>query len=151
MYEILYDIAFNKKQYKKGFSIAGKTGTSKIAQGSKGYGNKYQASFCGYFPSKDPVYSCIVVVQGPTKNIFGSVVSGTVFKEIADKVYAQEFQKENIVLKDTLNRYPYSRSGDKMSFLVASENMRIPVEDLSNKSNEWISTRTGKDLSLIHI
>mgnify|MGYP000279822866 FL=1 len=135
----------------RGFSIAGKTGTSKIAQGSKGYGNKYQASFCGYFPSKDPVYSCIVVVQGPTKNIFGSVVSGTVFKEIADKVYAQEFQKENIVLKDTLNRYPYSRSGDKMSFLVASENMRIPVEDLSNKSNEWISTRTGKDaIKIIH-
>ena len=129
----------------RGFSIAGKTGTSKIAQGSKGYGNKYQASFCGYFPSKDPVYSCIVVVQGPTKNIFGSVVSGTVFKEIADKVYAQEFQKENIVLKDTLNRYPYSRSGDKMSFLVASENMRIPVEDLTNKSNKWISTITGKD------
>ena len=135
----------------RGFSIAGKTGTSKIAQGSKGYGNKYQASFCGYFPSKDPVYSCIVIVQGPTKNIFGSVVSGTVFKEIADKVYAQEFQKENIVLKDTLNRYPYSRSGDKMSFLVASENMRIPVEDLSNKSNEWISTRTGKDaIKIIH-
>ena len=135
----------------RGFSIAGKTGTSKIAQGSKGYGNKYQASFCGYFPSKDPVYSCIVVVQGPTKNIFGSVVSGTVFKEIADKVYAQEFQKENIVLKDTLNRYPYSRSGDKMSFLVASENMRIPVEDLSNKSKDWISTRTGKDaIKIIH-
>ena len=135
----------------RGFSIAGKTGTSKIAQGSKGYGNKYQASFCGYFPAKDPVYSCIVVVQGPTKNIFGSVVSGTVFKEIADKVYAQEFQKENIVLKDTINRYPYSRSGDKMSFLVASENMRIPVEDLTNKSNEWISTRTGKDaIKIIH-
>ena len=135
----------------RGFSIAGKTGTSKIAQGSKGYGNKYQASFCGYFPAKDPVYSCIVVVQGPTKNIFGSVVSGTVFKEIADKVYAQEFQKENIVLKDTINRYPYSRSGDKMSFLVASENMRIPVEDLTNNSNEWISTRTGKDaIKIIH-
>ena len=135
----------------RGFSIAGKTGTSKIAQGSKGYGNKYQASFCGYFPSRDPVYSCIVVVQGPTKNIFGSVVSGTVFKEIADKVYAQEFQNENIVLKDTLNLYPYSRSGDKMSFLVASENMRIPVEDLTNESNEWISTRTGKDaIKIIH-
>ena len=31
------------------------------------------------------------------------------------------------------------------------ENMRIPVEDLSNKSNEWISTRTGKDaIKIIH-
>ena len=51
----------------RGFKIAGKTGTSKIAQGSKGYGNQYQASFCGYFPSNDPIYSCIVVVQGPLK------------------------------------------------------------------------------------
>jgi cell division protein FtsI (penicillin-binding protein 3) len=136
----------------RGFKIAGKTGTSKIAQGSKGYGdNKYQASFCGYFPIKDPMYSCIVVIQGPTKNIFGSVVSGTVFKEIADKVYAQEFQKENIVLKDSLNRYPYSRSGDKESFLIASKNMGIPVEDLTDNSNEWISTRTGIEaIKIIH-
>ena len=33
----------------RGFKIAGKTGTSKIAQGSKGYGNQYQASFLWIF------------------------------------------------------------------------------------------------------
>ena len=47
------------------------------------------------------LYSCIVVIQGPTKNIFGSVVSGTVFKEIADKVYAHEFNQSDLALKIT--------------------------------------------------
>jgi cell division protein FtsI (penicillin-binding protein 3) len=129
----------------RGFKIAGKTGTSKIAQGSKGYGNKYQASFCGYFPAKNPMYSCIVVVQGPTKNIFGSVVSGSVFKEIADKVYAQEFKKENIAVEDSINQYPYSRNGDKESFLIASRKIGIPVNDLSSNTTQWISTRTGNN------
>ena len=129
----------------RGFKIAGKTGTSKIALGSKGYGNQYQASFCGYFPSQDPIYSCIVVVQGPTKNIFGSVVSGTVFKEIADKVYAQEFHKESIIHNDSLNRFPYSRNGNKKDFLVASKTMNIPVDDLSDKKSLLITTRTGNN------
>ena len=127
----------------RGFKIAGKTGTSKIAIGSKGYGNQYQASFCGYFPSQNPIYSCIVVVQGPTKNIFGSVVSGSVFKEIADKVYAQEFHKENSIKNDSNNHFPYSRNGDKDAFLVASESMGIPVLDQSNSTSKLITTRTG--------
>ena len=127
----------------RGFKIAGKTGTSKIAIGSKGYGNQYQASFCGYFPSQNPIYSCIVVVQGPTKNIFGSVVSGSVFKEIADKVYAQEFHKENSIKNDSNNHFPFSRNGDKDAFLVASESMGIPVLDQSNSSSKLITTKTG--------
>ncbi len=127
----------------RGFKIAGKTGTSKIAIGSKGYGNQYQASFCGYFPSQNPIYSCIVVVQGPTKNIFGSVVSGSVFKEIADKVYAQEFHKENSIKNDSNNHFPYSRNGDKDAFLVASESMGIPVLDQSNSTSKLITTKTG--------
>lgn len=127
----------------RGFKIAGKTGTSKIAIGSKGYGNQYQASFCGYFPSQNPIYSCIVVVQGPTKNIFGSVVSGSVFKEIADKVYAQEFHKENDIKNDFNNHFPYSRNGDKDAFLVASESMGIPVLDQSNSTSKLITTKTG--------
>ena len=127
----------------RGFKIAGKTGTSKIAIGSKGYGNQYQASFCGYFPSQNPIYSCIVVVQGPTKNIFGSVVSGSVFKEIADKVYAQEFHKENPLKNDSNNHFPYSRNGDKDAFLVVSESMGIPVLDQSNSTSNLITTRTG--------
>tara|TARA_B100001758_G_scaffold246286_1_gene260997 strand:+ start:1927 stop:4014 length:2088 start_codon:yes stop_codon:yes gene_type:complete len=130
----------------RGFDIAGKTGTSKIAQGSKGYGDKYQASFCGYFPAKTPKYSCIVVIQGPTKNIYGSKVSGTVFKEIADKVYAQEFEKKQKEIKVEKLNYPFSRPGNKNDFLIASKQMGIPVvQEYKDTTCDWINTRAGKD------
>ena len=74
------------------YSIAGKTGTAQIAQGSRGYKKikkEYQASFCGYFPADNPKYSCIVVVYSPGTDVFyGASVACPVFKEIADKAYA---------------------------------------------------------------
>ena len=74
------------------YKIAGKTGTAKIAQGSKGYSvREYNASFVGYFPADNPRYSCIVVVNRPRKgNIYGGTVAAPVFKEIADKIYATQ-------------------------------------------------------------
>lgn len=72
--------------------VAGKTGTAVIAQGSHGYNNGkkvYQASFCGYFPAEDPQYSMIVVINSPSTNgYYGNVVAGSIFKEVADKVYS---------------------------------------------------------------
>jgi cell division protein FtsI (penicillin-binding protein 3) len=74
------------------YKIAGKTGTAQIANGKSGYNKRnYNASFVGYFPADDPKYSCIVVVNNPTKGrIYGSSVAAPVFKEIADKVYATQ-------------------------------------------------------------
>ncbi len=76
------------------FKIAGKTGTVKLSNDDQGYSetSKYQASFCGYFPADKPKYSCIVVIAGPTQQIYGAQVSGVVFKAIADKVYANSLQ-----------------------------------------------------------
>jgi cell division protein FtsI (penicillin-binding protein 3) len=78
------------------YQIAGKTGTAQIASGGK-YKNgekvNYSASFVGYFPANKPEYSCIVVVNSPGKDgYYGNVVAGTIFKEIADKVYANSLK-----------------------------------------------------------
>jgi len=72
------------------YTIAGKTGTAKIAMGRHGYTERiYNASFVGYFPSDNPQYSCIVVVNKPQSGkIYGGTVAAPVFKEIADKIYA---------------------------------------------------------------
>jgi len=72
------------------YKIAGKTGTARIADKNKGYGNKvYNSSFVGYFPANDPKYSCIVLVNDPRKGYYyGSSVAAPVFREIADKIYA---------------------------------------------------------------
>jgi cell division protein FtsI (penicillin-binding protein 3) len=82
-----------KTEYLK---VAGKTGTAKIAQGKEGYKTAvYQASFCGYFPAENPMYSMIVVVHSPTQNgYYGNKVAGTIFKEVADKVYSKSLKMQ---------------------------------------------------------
>jgi cell division protein FtsI (penicillin-binding protein 3) len=72
------------------YTTAGKTGTSLVANATTSYKDQiYQASFAGYFPADKPRYSCIVVVNGPTRNgFYGADVAGPVFKAIADRVYA---------------------------------------------------------------
>ncbi len=74
----------------KNISMSGKTGTSQISNKNTNYKDKiYQASFAGYFPSKNPKYSCIVVINNPRENgIYGSSVAAPVFGEIANKVSA---------------------------------------------------------------
>lgn len=84
--------------------IAGKTGTAVIAQGKQGYKNGgkkiYQASFCGYFPAEDPQYSMIVVINSPgTNGYYGNVVAGSIFREVADKVYSLNLNMHKSVNK----------------------------------------------------
>ena len=74
------------------YRVAGKSGTAQVADGNKGYKAKrqYQASFCGYFPAENPKYSLIVVINDPRNGYYGAQVSGPVFREIADRVYASD-------------------------------------------------------------
>ena len=74
------------------YSVAGKTGTAQVANGNAGYGSTktYQASFCGYFPADHPKYSLIVVVNNPHGEYLAAKIAGPVFREIADRVYAND-------------------------------------------------------------
>ena len=82
------------------FKVGGKTGTAQIAKtgikkvkGKSVYGDagnrNYQASFVGFFPADNPLYTCIVVINSPSNGVYyGAAVAGPVFKEIAEKVYS---------------------------------------------------------------
>lgn len=73
------------------YRIAGKTGTAQVADRHRGYAvRKYQASFCGYFPASNPKYSMIVVINDPKEDYYAASVAGPVFREIADKIYAND-------------------------------------------------------------
>ena len=66
----------------KQFSVSGKTGTAQISQGAAGYKSgrvNYLVSFCGYFPSEAPKYSCIVSIQKPGLPASGGLMAGSVF------------------------------------------------------------------------
>ena len=74
------------------FKVAGKTGTAQMASGTTGYRDrKYQASFAGYFPADNPKYSMIVVIQNPRNGYYAASTAGPVFADIAEKVYASDF------------------------------------------------------------
>ncbi len=137
-----------KSMSKLGFSVAGKTGTAQISQGSSGYNKKnYTATFVGYFPADNPKYSCIIVVSNPRgKRYYGSSVSGPVFKELAEKVYATR-------LGVTEEKSGYE--ADCKSFTSAS---MVYFEDFLNycnaenisfvdnvENNEWISVEQTGD------
>ncbi len=75
------------------YKIAGKTGTAQVADdnlGYKGANKQYQSSFVGYFPADKPKYSMIVVINDPKGAYYGSVVSGPVFRKVADRIFASD-------------------------------------------------------------
>jgi len=118
------------------YTIAGKTGTAVIAYGAKGYktdgGHKdYRASFVGYFPADHPAYSCIVVVSRPRgSSYYGGTVSGSVFRAIADKVYATnlDLQQNLKASEDTaLERIPVVSPGSWKETSLVLNKLNIPI------------------------
>ena len=131
------------------YKIAGKTGTAQIADKKTGFRDKsrisHQASFAGYFPADNPKYSCIVVVNAPSKNVYyGNLVAGPVFKEIADKVYATNFEMhENLNIKnrniDEKIKIPYTKNSYKDELKYTLTNLGIKFND-QKAFSDWVST-----------
>lgn len=138
------------------YKIAGKTGTAQIANKNYGYSYQsrvsHQASFVGYFPAENPQYSCIVVVNAPTKNVYyGNLVAGPIFKEVADKVYANSLEMHRELDQQKFyasSAIPYSKHGNKKDVATIFSDLNIPLTSNAEDS-EWIVTQT-KDSS-VHI
>lgn len=130
-HKVLYDTAY---------AIAGKTGTAVSALDNKGYnkGNKiYQASFIGYFPAAEPKYTMAVVIQNSkeSKLIYGADVSGTVFKEISDKIYARYLSNQKFsrpAYRDTIQYNYYGIKSDLNSIFGW---LHMPFVDSASKGN----------------
>lgn len=79
-------------------TIAGKTGTAQI-RGNGGVIEGHQVSFCGYYPVESPKYSCIVVIRKPrVGNPSGGLMAGSVFKQIAEGIYARNLLPSSEIL-----------------------------------------------------
>ena len=115
------------KLYSKDFSMAGKTGTAQVDY-NKGEGKLYySSSFVGYFPAKNPKYSCIVVVHKPNveSGYFGADVAGPVFKRIAQKIYTDSPPTNHI--KDiNQNIVTLDKSYNVYNSVVNKETKTIP-------------------------
>ncbi len=90
-----------KSIFTPNLKMAGKTGTARFEYWKPGPA-KYQASFAGFYPSDNPKYTCIVMINQPdnSKGFYGSTVSAPVFKEIAGKTFLktpQNIEQEMLV------------------------------------------------------
>ncbi|TVQ98659.1 MAG: PASTA domain-containing protein [Desulfovibrionales bacterium] len=61
---------------------AGKTGTAQKATAAGRYGDRYVASFAGFYPGDEPEYFIYVVVDEPHPQHYGGVVAAPAVREI---------------------------------------------------------------------
>ena len=132
------------------YKIAGKTGTAQIAKGKSGYRSKgggisYQASFAGYFPAQNPLYSCIVVVNAPSNGVYyGNVVAGSVFKEISDKIYATNFYRDYKTDNDD-KVLPAPEAGNGYREDINKVLKELDVNLQRSSKTDWVATRESGD------
>ncbi len=132
------------------YEISGKTGTARIAFEGGGYERngmrRYQASFCGFFPSENPLYSVIVVLySAPTAgNFYGATQAGPPFKYIADFIYANTPEFKSVLngkQREKIDEQPIIAKGRGSESYLVINNLTIGGKNkLLNtiKDKNWI-------------
>lgn len=134
-----------KNLSKSHYKIAGKTGTAQVSLSKEGYTKSlYQASFVGYFPADKPKYSCIVVVNAPSKAIYyGNLVAGPIFTSVTDRIYVREYEMhDNSVEVAELDiQVPYSKSGMRLPLENTYSYLGLPIQE-EEGTGSWVSTKS---------
>ena len=130
----------------KPYTVAGKTGTARIATGQGYAQGRYRASFAGYFPADNPKYSCVVVVADTKSgSYYGSAIAAPVFREVADLIYATD------PAFHTLHRGPLA---DNPSVPASNDGVRTALETLYQElgmnhtegvKSDWVKVKTGTE------
>jgi cell division protein FtsI (penicillin-binding protein 3) len=122
------------------YQVAGKTGTAQIAKGKKYQEGSYKASFAGYFPASSPQYSIIVVINEPKKGaIYGALVAGPVFKDIADKIYSSSLKIQPVAAASREPQIPSILKGSSAKTLQVLNGLNISSTRDSGRQSEWVS------------
>jgi cell division protein FtsI (penicillin-binding protein 3) len=68
----------------EGYTVAGKTGTAQKLVNGRYSRSDYNVSFVGFVPSRNPVYTIIVVIDSPRTYRYGGLVAAPVWQRIAE-------------------------------------------------------------------
>lgn len=132
--------------YTTKYRIAGKTGTARLARGASGYGGgRYRASFVGYFPADQPLYSCIVVIDNPSNGYYATTVSAPVFREIADKVYSMAYVQYGKPEYEMDHSLPVCKNGLKRDFETIFDELDMELDGLRDtEETDWVITASDE-------
>jgi len=139
-----------KEMKSKIIKMAGKTGTAQISSGKGGYGKGlYLASFVGYFPADEPVYSMIVTVNKPKGAYYGGAVAMPVFRETAEKVYAvwQQIDDSKVEEPETA-ALPDVKNGYTRDVVRVLNELDISYKGRKPKTTLTKTTREGEEIQL---
>jgi cell division protein FtsI (penicillin-binding protein 3) len=70
------------------FSVAGKTGTARVARGGRYVASEYTASFVGFFPADAPQYVVLVKIDRPTGAYYGGQTAAPVTRAVLEAAIA---------------------------------------------------------------
>ncbi|MEQ9309582.1 MAG: penicillin-binding transpeptidase domain-containing protein [Balneolaceae bacterium] len=93
----------------EGLNIAGKTGTAKKVVNGR-YTNNYRGSFVGFFPSDDPKYVCLILLDEPKPVGYGGYTAGPIFRQVATRIAGldSDLQRQFDSNKDELEVFAYT-------------------------------------------
>jgi cell division protein FtsI (penicillin-binding protein 3) len=106
----------------------------------------------GYFPADKPRYSCIVVVNAPSKYIYyGNLVAGPIFRSITDRIYVREYdmQEKGVEPARQEIQVPFSKSGMREPLENTFSYLRLPLQSGVGKGG-WVSTKSTADGLLLN-
>lgn len=137
-----------KKAGNRYFDVSGKTGTAQVSNGGgyRGGKNEHLVSFCGYFPSDDPRYTCIVAIRHSYCVASGGGQAGPVFSKISQRVYSKNLTTDISRAADSTSIFvPDVKTGEVEAAKKVLRELGVPVSG-DTKHQYASATIAGKNV-----
>jgi len=121
------------------YKIAGKTGTAHKFEDGHWIDNSYYTSFAGFFPSDKPKYSAIVIVDSPKFGLMAGDAAAPVFKDIADKIYANDVEMHQLLAqKESSKDVPTVGAGKYEELHEICNKLKISNYEKDQAKSDWV-------------
>ena len=131
----------------KHFKVSGKTGTAMFSENGRYGGRKHMVSFCGYFPSDNPKYSCIVCIRHQQPYPSGGGQCGPVFREISEYIMSRDSMRSAALAADTNSVFvPEATRGSRQRAEAIVEGMGLRKTQIKMAPADTVSAGKVPDV-----
>lgn len=140
-----------KKALSPYVAISGKSGTAQLSEGGS-YRDasgrlRHQVSFCAYFPSEAPKYSCIAVIREPSSQFSagGGVMAAPIIRKIAESLLALEAPLPLDSLQRSASPKAYTRevaAGRTSALLPLLRQLGLPQPQVTKATSRYMQLDT---------